>query len=357
MKRTIVFAVLTATLLQPALAMNHKKPSKNALRKHQHRLNNDLRKAIEQGGINKIEYLLEAGANPNMKFKGGTTPLHLAAQGRYNACSLLLKYGADLEAQDDHGITPLLYATHNETDEICKLLLDHNAQINAQTYHGSTALIYATSYFCGNLFVRKLLLTYGADLRIKDRHDRTALSLSIPFFNESRILIANSRFYPHYSPGELHSAQKRTRTRLSIMKKLCPTLPKEIKERILQLNSETWQDACCTPLIMHTKKNDRIILMPLPILRLFLNKAILQNKAFDFEQIVTQLAHYKMEQLTPLMLHALKKCLTSNSATRDLREMLDPTLLEEQFGDEIRDNIRAELQPEHSEWFSKCDIQ
>jgi hypothetical protein len=357
MKRTIVLAVFTATFLQPAQAMKHNQPSKNSLRKHQHRLNSDLRRSIKQGGINKIESLLESGANPNIRFEYGKTPLHIAARGRYNACSLLLKYGANVEAQDDHGTTPLMEATQSDTDEICKLLLEHNAQVNAQTYHGSTPLMHATSYFCSNLSVRKILLAYGADARIKDKLNRTALSRSIPFFDETRLLIANSRFYPHYSPDELHKAQQRTRTRFLIMKKLCPMLPREIKELILQLNSETWQDACCTPLTMHTKKNNRIALMPLPILCIFLNQALLKDKVFDFEQTLTQLALYKMEQLKPLLLHALKKCLTTNLGARDLQEMLDPRLLEEQFGDEIRDNIRAELQPEHSEWFSRCDIQ
>lgn len=357
MKRNILLALFTATLPQPALAMNHKQPSKNALRKHQHRLNSDLRKTIEQGGINKIESLLKAGANPNIAFKCGRTPLHFAAQGRYNGCNLLLKYGADVNALDNHGRTPLMHAMHTNTDEICKLLLEHNAHVNAQTRSGFTALMGACEHFCDTLSGRKILLAYGADLRKKNEDDSTALSMSIPFFNECRILISDSRFYPHYCPDELYYAQQRTRTRLWIMKLLCPTLPKEIKELILKLDSETWHDACCTPLKMHTKKNDRIFLMPLPIIRIFIDQALLKDKAFDSEQIVTQLAHYKMEQLTPLMLHALKRCLTLNSVTRDIQEMLDPSKLEEQFGDEIRDNIRAELQPEHAEWFSGCDIQ
>jgi len=359
MKRNILPALLIATFLHPLLAMHHQQPSKNALRKRQNKLNSDLRETIEEGGINRIESLLQARANPNITCKFGNTPLHVAAEGRHNACSLLLKYGADLEAQNNYGETPLMCATHNSTDDICRLLLEHNAQVNAQKHDGFTVLMHASSYFCGDLLVRKLLLAHGADLRIKDKlGSRTALSISIPFFNECRVLISDSRFYPHYSPDELRNAQQKTRTRLLIMKSLCPTLPREIKERILQLNSEVWQDACCTPLKMHTAHYDRAILMPLPILHVFLNKALLKDKAFDFEKMVTLLAQYKMEQLTPLMLHAHKKHLTrEHPATRDLREILDPSLLEEQFGDEIRDNIRAELQPEHSEWFSRCDIQ
>lgn len=355
MKRSIVLILFFLTFPQAALAMNQ--PKKNALRKHQRKLNSDLRKAVEQGGINKIEDLLKAGANPNTTFKGDKTPLHVAAEGRYNACSLLLKYGAHVNAQDNCGMTPLISATRSDTEEICRLLLEHKAQINAQTPSGLTALMHATSYYCNNLSVRKILLAHGADLRIKDNHDKTALSISIPFFHESRILISHSRFYPHYSPDELHNAQQRTRTRLWIMKLLCPTLPKDIKELILKLDSETWQDTCCTPLKMHSKKNDRIILMPLPILRIFSNQALLKEDAFDSKQIVTLLARYKMEQLTPLMLHALKKCLTLNAATRNLREMLDPSRLEEQFGDEIRNNIKTEVLPEHSGRFSECNIQ
>jgi hypothetical protein len=54
-----------------------------------------------------IEYLVDAGADPNAAALGGVTPLHRAVRNRCSAAvEALLRAGADPRAANDHGSTP-----------------------------------------------------------------------------------------------------------------------------------------------------------------------------------------------------------------------------------------------------------
>jgi ankyrin repeat protein len=54
-----------------------------------------------------VEYLVEAGADPNAAALGGVTPLHRAVRNRCSAAvEALLRAGADPRAANDHGSTP-----------------------------------------------------------------------------------------------------------------------------------------------------------------------------------------------------------------------------------------------------------
>ncbi|KAB7496364.1 Leucine-rich repeat serine/threonine-protein kinase 1 [Armadillidium nasatum] len=73
-----------------------------------------------------LRILLQAGADPNIKSGSrvdGRTCLHVAAEhGAVNNISLLLAHGADLLAQDDHGLTALDIAEQAEHEPCMKLL-------------------------------------------------------------------------------------------------------------------------------------------------------------------------------------------------------------------------------------------
>jgi hypothetical protein len=54
-----------------------------------------------------IEYLIEAGADPNATALGGVTPLHRAVRNRCSAAvETLLRAGADPRLRNNHGSTP-----------------------------------------------------------------------------------------------------------------------------------------------------------------------------------------------------------------------------------------------------------
>lgn len=80
-----------------------------------------------------LPYLLQAGADVNMKDGSGRTPLHEALQGhgpyRKDAARILITAGADVNAVDDEGSCPV--SAQNDAD-IIRLLISHGARMAAE---------------------------------------------------------------------------------------------------------------------------------------------------------------------------------------------------------------------------------
>jgi ankyrin repeat protein len=85
----------------------------------------------------------------------------------------LLAAGADPNAVDFEGATPLMYAAEVGTMELLRALLAAGADVNAQDAEGRTALMYASDH-CYTDSVR-LLVETGADVTLKDTNGHTAL--------------------------------------------------------------------------------------------------------------------------------------------------------------------------------------
>jgi uncharacterized protein len=112
-----------------------------------------------------VKMLLEEGANTNAKDNAGMTPLHVASttsvsgkyklktgktdwsptgKTNYDIVQLLLKNGADANARDIFGQTPLYRAATSPNVEIVKLLLENGADASVRAEDGKTALDIAT---------------------------------------------------------------------------------------------------------------------------------------------------------------------------------------------------------------------
>jgi ankyrin repeat protein len=100
---------------------------------------------------NLAELLLAHGANPNATNAGGYTPLHFAARdGAQKLLELLLANKATVDAINTNGETPLDLAAGAGHTEVASTLLSHGADVNArnpvdQNWKGWTPLIYAVS--------------------------------------------------------------------------------------------------------------------------------------------------------------------------------------------------------------------
>jgi ankyrin repeat protein len=135
--------------------------------------------------IETVRILLEAGADPNTKITGdaviwrygfslwfmygGITPLMLSRVAKVS--QLLIDYGARVNDRDEHGRTALMIAVffdhyYDDNNIITEMLIKNRADINAQNNAGLTALYYAINH--ANIEAIKLLVENGANVNIRD---------------------------------------------------------------------------------------------------------------------------------------------------------------------------------------------
>lgn len=125
-----------------------------------------LADAVIRGDLERVQQLLDKGADVNAKDKKGKTTLILAASiGQLSVTKLLLDKGADVNAKDDYEETALMNAAWRGHLEVVRLLLDRGADVNARKKRGLVALKFSK--------IVRLLLDRGADV-----NDLTALTLT-----------------------------------------------------------------------------------------------------------------------------------------------------------------------------------
>jgi len=116
--------------------------------------------------------LISKGATINRGGNGGT-PLHSAAgSNKKENVALLISLGANVNARDARGNTPLMRASRFYAS--VEVLLQAGADINARNNEGKTALILSAQYG-GDPKVISLLLQKGANAKLEDNTGRTAL--------------------------------------------------------------------------------------------------------------------------------------------------------------------------------------
>ena len=119
--------------------------------------------------------LLAAGCDVNLATTGGlTTPLLLASYTGHLIPDYV-RAGADLNAADNVGCTPLMNAVLLGRSDIASSLISSGCDVNRQDRTGKTALFYATGKSC---FLMDMLLSAGADVTIRDDEGQTAVELA-----------------------------------------------------------------------------------------------------------------------------------------------------------------------------------
>lgn len=91
-----------------------------------------------------VKFLLQRGANPNIRDKHGVAPIQLAVRlGFVDGVEALLKRGAEIDINDSAGETPLIAAVHRKDVPLVRLLLANNANPDRTDNSGRSARDYA----------------------------------------------------------------------------------------------------------------------------------------------------------------------------------------------------------------------
>lgn len=137
-------------------------------------LNHALIKAAEKGDVTAVSRLLAKGADVNAHDTNGSTPLTEAVySGNATLVKLFLDKGALKNAGARNGETALMEACILGYEPMVDLLLAQGVAVNAQDRDGATALMHAANY--GNTDCVNALLAKGADVHLKSKGGNTAL--------------------------------------------------------------------------------------------------------------------------------------------------------------------------------------
>ena len=126
--------------------------------------NTEVSKAVRAKDLLTVRQLIKSGCDVNKTNSDGITPLMIAIDKNASGIAhLLVRAGAYIEAYDDRGNTPFMYALQGtEKCEIVKLLLSSHANIEAINNKGLTPLMIAA--ICGHYNSMLLLLEHSPNL-------------------------------------------------------------------------------------------------------------------------------------------------------------------------------------------------
>ncbi len=141
-------------------------------------LDYNLMIAASHGYIGEINRLVMKGADILAETQQGVTPLIFAvSNNRVEASKLLLDYGSDPDKMTAHGDRPLFIAVKNQNAEITEALIRAGAEVDTTDKYKATPLHYTSVYDYFQL--ADMLLYYDASVDKKTIEGTTPLLASV----------------------------------------------------------------------------------------------------------------------------------------------------------------------------------
>ncbi len=118
--------------------------------------------ATREGNLSALNSLIQSGADVNAAERDGTTPLLWATyESNVDVVNQLIAAGADPNATNNFGVAPLLQASRTGDSAIVEALLNGGADLPSAVRDGETPLMAAAR--AGNVTSVELLLKAGSD--------------------------------------------------------------------------------------------------------------------------------------------------------------------------------------------------
>jgi len=142
--------------------------------------------AAHKGYNSEVLRLLNKGADVDADTNEGVTPLMYAADnGDMQTTRILVLNGADINRKPHNGVTALLSSIFINHLDIAEFLIRNGANINDTDAQGISPLMYAVIYNYPVLY--DMLIYYGADIHQTDNEGNNPLILAV-FMNNPEIV-------------------------------------------------------------------------------------------------------------------------------------------------------------------------
>lgn len=137
-----------------------------------------LHEAVGEEDVDRVRSLLAHGADANRGYRKGNGPIYISAHGPLDIVQLLVEHGADASGTVSHNTSVLQRAAsspHADRLSVVQYLLAQGADVNAADEDGMTPLHEAARAGCLDV-VRYLVEEQGVDAKTGSGLGRTAMS-------------------------------------------------------------------------------------------------------------------------------------------------------------------------------------
>ncbi|KAL9119073.1 MAG: hypothetical protein Q9187_004374 [Circinaria calcarea] len=135
-----------------------------------------------------VQKILKNDYDINYTQVDGCTPLHYSCRYKHSVKTVkaFLDLGADINAKEALGYTPLMIATFNRRTAVAMILIDQQANLDAQARNGECALHHAI--MAGDHNTIRYLFEKGASCRLKTTARETLLHYAARRYGDQALL-------------------------------------------------------------------------------------------------------------------------------------------------------------------------